>query len=182
MSKHIEIAEPKVSRFLFANTATAWFWLVVRLYVGWEWLHAGWLKFQSPAWVGDNAGAAVTGFLNGALSKTGGAHPDVQGWYASFIQNVGLPNAEVISYVVTYGEILVGAALILGLFTGIAAFFGSFMNLNFLLSGTVSLNPVLLILQMFLILAWRVAGWFGLDRYVLPKLGTPWEPGSMFKK
>lgn len=182
MSKHIEIAEPKVSRFLFANTATAWFWLVVRLYVGWEWLHAGWTKFQSPAWVGDNAGAAVTGFLNGALAKTGGAHPDVQGWYASFIQNVGLPNAEVISYVVTYGEILVGAALILGLFTGIAAFFGSFMNLNFLLSGTVSLNPVLLILQLFLVLAWRVAGWFGLDRYVLPRLGTPWEPGSVFKK
>lgn len=182
MSKNIEIAEPKLSRFLFANTVTAWFWLVVRLYVGYEWLIAGWAKVQSPVWVGDKAGVAVSGFLNGALQKTSGAHPDVQGWYAWFIQTIGLPNAEVLSYIVAYGEVLVGVALILGLFTGIAAFFGSFMNLNFLLSGAVSLNPVLFILQLFLILAWRVAGWVGLDRYVLPKLGTPWEPGSMFKK
>lgn len=31
-----------------------------------------------------------------------------------------------------------------------------------------------------LILAWRNAGWYGLDRFVLPALGTPWhrEPAS----
>jgi thiosulfate dehydrogenase [quinone] large subunit len=26
-----------------------------------------------------------------------------------------------------------------------------------------------------LILAWRVAGYYGLDRYLLPMLGTPWR-------
>jgi thiosulfate dehydrogenase [quinone] large subunit len=182
MSQHIEIAEPPISRFLFANTKMAWFWLIVRVYVGYEWMVAGWQKVQSPAWVGENAGAATTGFLKGALNKTSGAHPDVQGWYASFIENVALPNAEVLSYLVAYGELIVGIALILGIFTGIAAFFGSFMNLNFLLAGTVSVNPILLILQLFLILAWRTAGWIGLDRYLLSKLGTPWQLGSMFKK
>jgi len=116
------------------------------------------------------------------LAKTTGLHPDVQGWYASFLENVALPNAETFSYVVAYGEVIVGIALIIGLFTGIAAFFGSFMNLNFLLAGTVSVNPILFVLQLFLILAWRVAGWVGLDRYLLPKLGTPWQGGSMFKK
>ena len=31
-----------------------------------------------------------------------------------------------------------------------------------------------------LILAWRNAGWYGLDRFVLPKLGTPWHRGEVF--
>lgn len=178
----IQIQEPALSRFLFGDTRFSWFWLVVRVYVGYEWFMAGWEKLGNPVWTGDKAGVAVTGFLKGALAKTTGLHPDVSGWYASFIQNVGVPNAEIISYLITYGEILVGVALILGIFTGIAAFFGSFMNMNFLFAGTVSVNPILLLMQLFLILAWRSAGWIGLDRYVLPKLGTPWQPGSIFRR
>jgi thiosulfate dehydrogenase (quinone) large subunit len=178
----IQIPEPAISRLLFADTRFAWFWLVVRLYVGYEWLMAGWEKVQSPVWVGDKAGVAVTGFLNGALAKTTGLHPDVQGWYADFIRNVGLPNAETFSYLVAYGELLIGIALILGLFTGISAFFGTFMNLNFLFAGTVSTNPILLVLQLFLLLGWRIAGWVGLDRYALPMLGVPWAGGKLFKR
>lgn len=52
------------------------------------------------------------------------------------------------------------------------------MNLNYLLSGAISTNPMLAILGLLLILAWRVAGYIGLDRYVLPFLGTPWT-GSL---
>jgi thiosulfate dehydrogenase [quinone] large subunit len=96
------------------------------------------------------------------------------------INHVALPHAALFSYLVTYGEILVGVLLILGLLTGIAAFFGTFMNLNYLFAGTVSINPLLGLLGLFLILAWRVAGWYGLDRYVLPKLGTPWQEGTLF--
>jgi len=160
----------------------AWFWLIVRVYVGWQWLHAGLEKLHNPAWTGPQAGTAVRGFLMGALQKVGGAHPDVQGWYGAFIQNFALHHTAGFSYIVTTGEIAVGVALILGLFTGIAAFFGSFMNLNYLLAGTVSINPILLLLQLFLILAWRVAGWWGLDRYVLPAFGTPWKAGDIFRK
>lgn len=177
---NIEIGESKTSRFLFSSTAMSWVWLVLRVYVGWEWLMAGWGKAHNPVWVGEKAGVAITGFLNGALSKTAGAHPDVSGWYAWFIKTCALPNAEFFSYLVTYGEILVGVALILGAFTGIAAFFGSFMNMNYLFAGTVSVNPFLLLIQLFLILAWRNAGWVGLDRWLLPYLGTPWEKGKAF--
>lgn len=177
----IQFDEPNISKFLFGDTRTAWLWLIIRLYVGWEWLYAGWEKYQSPVWMGDQAGTAVKGFLMGALQKSAGMHPDVQGWYASFIQNFALHHTVGFSYLVTFGEIAVGAALILGLFTGIAAFFGSFMNLNYLLAGTVSTNPILLLLQLFLILAWRVAGWWGLDRYMLPALGTPWQAGEIKK-
>src|SRR6185436_20181202 len=128
------------------------------------------------------AGVAVAGFVHGALEKTAGAHPDVSGWYAVWLKDVILPNASLFSHIVAYGEVLVGVGLILGIFTGIAAFFGSFMNMSYLFAGTVSVNPIMVLIQLFLILAWRVAGWVGLDRYILPLLGTPWHPGSAFKK
>jgi len=171
----VEITEPKFSRFIFSDSRFAIVWLVLRLYVGYEWLMAGWEKVISPDWVGPQAGTALQGFLEGALSKAGGAHPSVSGWYASFLTNVALPHTALLSNIVAFGELLVGVGLIVGVFTGIAAFFGAFMNFNYLFAGTVSTNPFLLLIQLFLILAWRNAGWLGLDRWLLPKLGVPWK-------
>jgi thiosulfate dehydrogenase [quinone] large subunit len=178
MNINTEIPEPKLARLLFADTRFSWLWFIVRVYVGWEWLTAGWGKFNSAAWVGDQAGTALQGFLNGAVAKAVGEHPAVSSWYSSFLSNVAIPHASFFAHLVTYGEILVGIALILGVFTGIAAFFGAFMNLNFLFAGAVSSNPILAVLQLLLILAWRNAGWLGLDKWLLPKLGTPWHKGS----
>ncbi|HEY4483677.1 MAG TPA: DoxX family membrane protein, partial [Candidatus Paceibacterota bacterium] len=107
---------------------------------------------------------------------------DVAMWYADFLQNIVLPNVVLWSGLVAWGEFLVGLALILGLFTGIAAFFGLFMNFNFMLAGTLSSNPILFVLGVLLMLGWKVAGLWGLDRYALPLLGTPWQKGRMFKK
>jgi thiosulfate dehydrogenase (quinone) large subunit len=172
--------DPPVARALFGEPRWSWIWLIVRLYAGYEWITAGYEKLINPAWFGSSAGGAITGFVNGALTKATGAHPDVQGWYATFLKNVVLANPNFWSNLVSVGETLVGIALILGLFTGIAAFFGSFMNMNYLLAGTVSTNPILFLLAMFLVLAWKTAGWWGLDRWVLPALGTPWRPGQVF--
>jgi len=169
--------DPPVARALFGEVRWAWVWLILRLYLGWEWLHAGWGKLTNPAWTGSKAGTAITGFANGALSKTGGDHPDVQAWYAWFLNHVVLPYPVFWSYLITAGEVLVGLALILGIFTGLAAFFGSFMNINYLLAGAVSTNPILFAIATLLVLAWKTAGWWGLDRWVLPELGTPWQPG-----
>lgn len=168
------IPEPHLAQVLFANPRLAPLWAIIRIYVGYAWLVAGWGKVTNPAgvWVGDKAGTAVTGYLTGALAKTTGDHPDVSGWYGWFIQNVALPNATLFSYLVAYGEVLVGIALILGLLTGLAAFFGGFMNVSYLLAGTLSTNPLLFILATWLVLGWRVAGYWGLDRWVLPKLGV----------
>ncbi|MFD1203723.1 MULTISPECIES: DoxX family membrane protein [Sporosarcina] len=169
----IVIPENPVSRFLFSDSRSALIWLIIRVYVGFAWLKAGWGKVTSDAWTGENAGAALQGFIGGALAKSaeGG---DVSGWYATFLENVVLPNAKVFGFMVAYGEVLVGLGLIFGLLTGIAAFFGAFMNVSFLFAGTLSTNPLLFILATWLVLAWKVAGWYGLDRWALPKLGTPW--------
>src|SRR3989338_3587077 len=155
--------QSKLASFLFADTRFAWFWVFVRVYVGYEWLSAGWGKLGADAWTGAHAGGGVTGFLTGALGKTGGAHPDVTMWYAWFINHIFLPNAVFFSYLVTYGEIIVGIALILGLLTGLSAGLGAFMNFNYLFAGTVSMNPVLLLLELLLIASFRVSGYIGLD-------------------
>lgn len=159
---------------LFTDARLAPLWLIVRLYVGWEWLTAGWEKVTDPAgvWVGAKAGVAITGFLKGALAKTGGEHPAVQGWYGSFISHFALPNATLFSHLVAYGEVLVGIGLILGIFTGLAAFFGGVMNWNYLMAGTVSTNAILLLLSFFLVAAWKVAGLIGGDFVVLPFLAS----------
>jgi thiosulfate dehydrogenase (quinone) large subunit len=53
--------------------------------------------------------------------------------------------------------------------------------MNFLLAGAVSINPIIGGLAILLVLAWRVAGYYGVDRWLLPLLGTPWT-GSLSKK
>lgn len=181
-TSQVQILEPAISRLFFADTRLSLIWLLVRLYVGYQWLMAGYEKVMSPAWTGSNAGSALKGFLMGAITKASGSHPDVQSWYAMFLKSYVLTHAAQFSFIVSYGEFFVGIALILGLFTGIAAFFGGFMNMNYLFAGTISINPVLFLLELFLILAWRVSGWYGLDRYLLPLLGTPWSPGNLLKK
>ncbi len=175
------VTDPPFAQSLFGDWRWAWLWLVIRLYIGYEWLLAGYDKIISPAWVGSQAGTALRGFLNNAISLTGGAHPAVQAWYAAFLKAVILPAVGFWSYVVAFGETLVGLGLIVGIFTGIAAFFGFFMNMNYLLAGSVSTNPILLFLSIFIILAWKTAGWWGLDRWVLIDLGTPWSPGLAFQ-
>jgi thiosulfate dehydrogenase [quinone] large subunit len=176
------LEEPPIAQALFGDTRWAWLWLIIRLYTGWEWISAGYEKFTSPAWTGSQAGTAIAGFVNGALAKTSGAHADVQAWYAAFLRTFVLPAPVFWSYLITIGETLVGVALILGIFTGVAAFFGGFMNVNYLLAGTVSTNPFLFVFATWLVLAWRTAGWWGLDRWILPALGTPWRPGLVFKE
>jgi thiosulfate dehydrogenase [quinone] large subunit len=172
---YIIIEESPLSKFLFSNTKVAWFWLLVRIFVGYQWLGAGLGKIVNPNWFGPNAGGILQNFVNQALTKTSGTHPDVSLWYSAFLQNIVLSHLSFWSHLVVIGEILVGLGLIIGALTGIAAFFGMFMNLNFLFAGAVSVNPLLFVLSIGLVLAWRVAGFIGIDRFLLPKLGTPWQ-------
>lgn len=182
VTRHLptEIPEPRIARYLFSDTRIAWAWLIVRVYVGYLWIKAAADKLGQPAWTGAQAGTGLAGFLKGALGKTGGSNPAVQGWYAAFLQGFVMHHLVVFSYMVSFGELAVGVALILGVVTGIAGFFGCFMNMNYLLAGTTSVNPVMFVLALFVILAWRVAGWYGADRFILPSLGTPWQPGAAF--
>jgi thiosulfate dehydrogenase [quinone] large subunit len=174
----IQIEDPPLAKALFGDTRWSWVWLVLRVYVGWNWLSEGLAKASDPGWIGASSGTFLTTWVTRALTKTHGAHPDVQGWYGAFLSGVVLPHAAFWSYCVTFGEISVGIGLILGLFTGIAAFFGTTMNASYLLAGTVSTNPILFALGSLLVLAWKTAGWWGADRWLLASLRTPWQRGD----
>jgi len=171
--------EPAIAKFFFASEGSAALWFVIRMQVGAEWLLAGWEKIQSPAW--GTSGKAMSGFVAGALAKASGPNPAVQGWYAWFLQHAVQPNVGLWSFLITYGEFAVGLGILLGVLTGIAAGFGVLMNLNYLLAGTVSVNPILGMFGLFLVFSWRVCGWIGGDRLLLPALGLPWQRGSWFQ-
>lgn len=140
-------------------------WAVLRIWLGIQWLQAGWHKLLSPKWVGGEAGVGISGFFKGAIAKATGDHPTVQGWYAGFLENVALPTAPVFSYVITFGELLVGLGLIFGTLTTIALFAGAFMNLNFMLAGTTSTNPILYTLAIILLVIGANVYYYGLDNW-----------------
>lgn len=166
---------------IFRDKRFAIIWTILRIWLGYEWISAGIEKISNPAWVGSKAGVAVTGFLKGALAKATGDHPLVQGWYANFIQSFALPNAKIFSYLVAYGEVLVGISLILGVLTIVGLLAGAFMNLNYMLAGTTSTNPNLYTAAILLMAAGTNAYLFGLDRIILPKLSKIFKRNSNIK-
>jgi thiosulfate dehydrogenase (quinone) large subunit len=166
-----QFEEPRWARFLFASTTAAWLWLVVRLYMAYIFLPAGWGKITSGKWLFSD-GAPIQGMVNGAVTSDG-----TPGWYVWFLQTVVEPNAGLFATLVALGETAVGLGLLVGLLTGIAAFGGVFMNGNFILAGSLGVNPALVVLGTLIVVAWRNAGWIGLDRWFIP-----WTHRALFAK
>lgn len=176
--RRIVVKNPPFADRLFAEVgAWSFLWLAVRLYLGWAWFHAGWEKITGSGahpWGSES----LVAFWQRAVAIPGPpARPAIAyDWYRSFLEFLmGIHAESWMAPLVAWGEAIVGAALILGAFVGIAAVFGAFLNLNFMLAGSASTNPVMFLLAILLILAWKTAGWWGLDRWLLPKLGTPWS-------
>ncbi|MDP5275593.1 DoxX family protein [Chengkuizengella axinellae] len=147
-------------KFLRENIYASFVLLLLRLYLGWEWMTAGWGKITEDF--------DAANFLKGAVGKASGDHPAVQTWWANFLEGFAIPNVGMFNFLVAWGEFLVGIALLLGIFTTFAALMGIIMNFAFLLSGTTSTNPQMVILTIFILVAGANAGKIGLDYYVLP--------------
>jgi thiosulfate dehydrogenase [quinone] large subunit len=182
-TRHVTLTDPPFAQSLFGSTRWSWLWLLARLYVGYSWLTSGWGKLNSPDWM--QTGEALKGFWQQAVQiPQPPARPLIAyTWYRDFIQAM-LDSGQYTWFakLISIGEFVVGIALILGLLTGIAAFVGGFMNWNFMMAGSASINPVMCLLSILLILAWKTAGWYGIDRWLLPMLGTHWKPGVVFSR
>ncbi|MGH2380084.1 MAG: DoxX family protein [Candidatus Limnocylindria bacterium] len=181
----VEVEGPPFARFLFANTRAGLFWLPIRLFLGFSWLTSGLGKALAAEGGWLDGGSALAAYWDRAVSiPEAPARPPISyDWYRDFLNILIDGNHETwFAYVVVAGETLVGVGLILGALTGIVAFFGALMNMSFLLAGSASTNPVLFTAAIGLMLAWRVAGSYGLDRYLLPMLGTPWRPGAIARR
>lgn len=154
-----------INTFLRENRIAAGILAVIRIYLGWSWMTAGWGKITG--------GFDAAGFLNGALANpvadkaTGAA---VYPTFNAFIEGVALPNVGMINFLIPWGEFLVGLGLILGCLTTAAMFFGLMMNFMFMFAGTVSTNPWMILIGVVILAAGANAGKYGADYYVLPYL------------
>jgi thiosulfate dehydrogenase (quinone) large subunit len=158
--------------WLFRSRAASVIWLAVRLLLGYWWLNAGYQKIwgseKAGFWVGGGAGVkgfAMAGVAGSATGKGGASY----GWWAAVLHNFVLPNASWIAKFIALGELAIGIALILGLFTGLVALCGLTLNLVYMFTGSAGVNPAYAVLEVPLILAWRNAGYLGLDRYALDR-------------
>lgn len=169
-----QVGDPIAWRLLLGNVFLALLWMPVRFFVGRDWISAGWHKVTDPEWT--QGGAALQSYWQRAVAiPEQGRPPITYDWFRQFLQYM-LDHGWYTWFakLVAYGEVLVGLGLVVGALVGIAAFFGTVMNFSFMLAGTASTNPVLFGLGVLLVLAWKVAGYWGLDRWLLPVLGTPW--------
>ena len=171
----VEVESPRFPRYLFGNTRAGLFWLPIRLFVGFEWVEAGWHKITGEGWI--DGGAALLGYWQNAVAIPEEGRPPISfDWYRSFIQWLIDNDAQTwMGWVIPLGELAVGLGLLYGALTGFSAFFGALMNMSFLLAGSASTNPIMFTLAVGIMLAWKVAGYYGLDRYLLPLLGVPWH-------
>lgn len=168
------LPDPPLAHLLFSTTRFAWLWAIIRVFLGYQWVSASLHKIEDPAWV--STGLALKGFWANAVKIPAQGKPAIAyDWYRSFLQF--MLDAEAYTWfakLVAYGEFLIGVGLIVGAFVGIAAFFGAFLNWNFVMAGAASTNGMLFVLAVVLMLSWKVAGWYGADRFLLPIVGTPW--------
>jgi thiosulfate dehydrogenase [quinone] large subunit len=146
------VSDPPAAKWLFNSKYASLLWLPLRIWLGYQWIEASLSKISNPAWV-------QTAFA----------------WYRSFIQFLLDSHAYTwFAKLIAYGELLVGIALVIGMFTGIVAFLGGFMNWNYIMAGSASTNGFMFAIAVGLILAWKIAGYIGADYFLLPLIGTPW--------
>ncbi len=148
-----------VVQWLRNNIYASGLFLVFRLYLGYTWLTSGWGKIT-----GEQAFSAM-GLLGRAVEN-----PSVQGWWLSFIKGFAIPYVGLFNVLVPWGELLVGLGLILGGLTTFSALMGITMNFAFMFSGVAGINPQMVLLTVFLLVAGNNAGRFGIDYYLLPYL------------
>ena len=173
-----QFQEPRWARFLFASTAAAWLWLVIRLYMAYVFIPAGWGKITSGKWLfGD--GSPIQGLVGGAEASK--ARP--AGTCGSS-RTSSSPTRACSRRWSRWVSSPSGSGCCVGLMTGIAAFGGVFLNGELHPRRVARVEPGPGDDGPLLVVAWRNAGWIGLDRWFIPWTHRtvftpkPAEPGS----
>ena len=168
--------EPTFARFLSRSTLAAPMWLGIRLFLAYDWANAGWHKLQDPKWFVTGE-SLMKSWTNSVTPGASGAAPASYEFYRNFLQMLLDHQAYTwFSKVIIFGELAVGLGLLFGALTGLAAAGGILMNTSFMFAGSLSSNPLLLLLEILIVWAWRSAGWLGVDRVLRPAVGVPGAP------
>lgn len=154
-------------QWLRENKYAAMLLTLVRLYLGWKWLTAGWNKISAEKTFD------ASGFVQGAIAKpvmASGTSEPMYPNFVAFLENFALPNIELFNVLVSWGEFLVGAGLIVGCLAPAAAFFGLLMNFMYMFAGALSSNPWMILLGGIVLMAGVNSGKFGVDYVLFPRL------------
>lgn len=100
-----------------------WYIALLRLYVGYYMLTQGIRKYQRDFPKGDWIARQI-----GDVAAL-----DLYPWYKRFLLDTVIPHQELFGYLVTVGEMVVGACLLLGFVTRVSALVGLLMLINYYL-------------------------------------------------
>ncbi|MCL2112901.1 DoxX family protein [Lactococcus protaetiae] len=146
-------------KFLRHSRLAAVILTVLRVFIGYQWMSAGIGKLMAEE------SFSASGLINGALNS-----PTAYPWFHSFLSLTtdSGANTAFFDFVVPWGQVIVGLALILGAYTLFVASAGLMMNIAFILSGVISENPTFILIQVLILVAGYNAGRYGLDYWITP--------------
>jgi thiosulfate dehydrogenase (quinone) large subunit len=127
----------------FKERTYLWYIAMLRIYTGYYFLQQGVRKFQRDFPHGDWIGHQIGDLPN----------LDLYPWYKKFLMNYVVPYHELFGYLIVVGEILVGACLLLGLFTRFSAFVGLIMVMNYYLGHGIIRGGVIVAQQQIFIVS-----------------------------
>ena len=173
---------PPVWDWLKESKVAAVVWLAMRVWLGIMWIQAGWAKLwgaENGAFLHHN-GAGVAGFAaHGAPAYT---------WWGSFLHSFVVPNSGWIGILVAVAELAIGIALVLGIFTRLAALGSLALLFTYVMSGTASVCAFYALFAIVVLVMWKTSSWIGVDglvaNYRKNHLGEqhhirlPWERGA----
>jgi len=157
LSNPSELTTPRALQWLGRSKAMAIVWTAMRVWLGIMWIQAGVAKLwgaENPAFLHNN-GAGVAGFAAHGVPA--------YSWWGSFMHGFVVPNAGWIGVLVAVAEFAIGVALVLGLFTPIAALGSLLLLFTYVMSGTASVCAFYALFSVVLLATWRTSGWIGID-------------------
>lgn len=152
----------------FTNYLASPIWLVVRLYLAYLWFNFGISKLQSGWLTSDPVGAMLQGVANGTIKVPFEFYRGV----AQMLISTGA--TTILSHTMPFLELAVALSFATGVLVVPAAIGATLLNVNFILSGIaqINLDGKFIVLQLLLVMAYRIVGMIGFQRLVVRILST----------
>jgi thiosulfate dehydrogenase (quinone) large subunit len=148
---------PKVIHWFQRSKVAAVVWTAMRVWLGIMWIQAGVAKL----WGAENPAFLHSGAPGVAGLATHGV--PAYSWWGSFLHGFVVPNAGWIGILVAVAEFAIGVALVLGLFTPVAAIGSLLLLFTYVMSGVASVCALYALFAIVLLAMWPTAGWIGVD-------------------
>ena len=121
-----------------SERTSLWHVVLLRLWIGYYMLQQGINKYNRDFPNGDWIGRQI-----GDLNKI-----EIYPWYKQFLADVVAPNSALFGNLVMWGEIMVGACLILGLLARWSSIVGLFMMVNYIFGPGMARRGLAMDLQL----------------------------------